>query len=66
MRRVLKHLSVGSFQRFQMNQVPLIFNVHATAPEPGLARASTLTLLHGPIQTPVFMPVGTQVLKNED
>jgi queuine tRNA-ribosyltransferase len=40
-----------------MNKIPLTFTVHATH---GPARASTLTLLHGPITTPVFMPVGTQ------
>jgi queuine tRNA-ribosyltransferase len=43
-----------------MNKLPLVFTVHATQKLPGLARASTLTLLHGPISTPVFMPVGTQ------
>jgi queuine tRNA-ribosyltransferase len=37
---------------------PLKFVVHATV---GPARASTLTLPHGEVLTPVFMPVGTQV-----
>lgn len=33
------------------------FAVHATS---GAARAGTLTLPHGAVETPVFMPVGTQ------
>ena len=33
------------------------FKIHA---ECGRARAATLTLTHGPVRTPVFMPVGTQ------
>jgi queuine tRNA-ribosyltransferase len=33
------------------------FQVHATS---GPARAGTLTLPHGTVETPVFMPVGTQ------
>src|SRR5213082_925718 len=33
------------------------FTIHATC---GAARAGTLTLPHGTVQTPVFMPVGTQ------
>jgi len=39
-----------------MNQ-PGHFTVHATD---GLARRATLTTAHGEIQTPIFMPVGTQ------
>lgn len=35
----------------------LLFDIHATA---GPARRATLTLPHGPVETPVFMPVGTQ------
>lgn len=38
-----------------MNRVP--FDLEATS---GAARAGTLTLPHGQVQTPVFMPVGTQ------
>ena len=37
----------------------LPFHVDATCPETG-ARAGTLKTLHGTVQTPVFMPVGTQ------
>ena len=37
----------------------LPFIVDATCPRTG-ARAGTLTTLHGTVQTPVFMPVGTQ------
>src|SRR5258705_2007254 len=33
------------------------FTIHATS---GLARTGTLTLPHGAIETPAFMPVGTQ------
>ena len=33
------------------------FQIHATS---GRARAGTLTLPHGSVETPVFMPVGTQ------
>ena len=33
------------------------FDLHATA---GLARTGTLHLPHGDVQTPAFMPVGTQ------
>ncbi|HEY0036890.1 MAG TPA: tRNA-guanine transglycosylase, partial [Longimicrobium sp.] len=33
------------------------FQIHATE---GAARTGTLTLPHGQVQTPVFMPVGTQ------
>lgn len=36
----------------------LKLEVHAVS---GKARACTLTLPHGPVLTPVFMPVGTQV-----
>ena len=36
---------------------PVDFEIHAQA---GQARAATLTLARGKIQTPVFMPVGTQ------
>jgi len=38
-----------------VNHVP--FELEATS---GAARAGTLTLPHGPVRTPVFMPVGTQ------
>src|SRR5204863_9200286 len=33
------------------------FTIHATC---GAARTGTLVLPHGPVETPVFMPVGTQ------
>src|SRR5438034_4545101 len=33
------------------------FTIHATC---GAARTGTLVALHGPVETPVFMPVGTQ------
>eukprot|EP00405_Crypthecodinium_cohnii_P009238 CAMPEP_0206425644 /NCGR_PEP_ID=MMETSP0324_2-20121206/3911_1 /ASSEMBLY_ACC=CAM_ASM_000836 /TAXON_ID=2866 /ORGANISM="Crypthecodinium cohnii, Strain Seligo" /LENGTH=471 /DNA_ID=CAMNT_0053890459 /DNA_START=43 /DNA_END=1458 /DNA_ORIENTATION=- len=36
---------------------PLVFQLDAQC---GRARASTITLPHGPVLTPVFMPVGTQ------
>ena len=36
---------------------PFAFQLHATA---GAARAGTLATPHGPVETPVFMPVGTQ------
>ena len=36
---------------------PLVFSLEATC---GRARASTVTLPHGDVLTPVFMPVGTQ------
>lgn len=36
---------------------PLVFHLEATC---GRARASTVTLPHGDVLTPVFMPVGTQ------
>lgn len=35
----------------------LKLEIHATA---GRARAATLHLPHGPVRTPVFMPVGTK------
>ncbi len=38
---------------------PLSFSVDACCPTTN-ARATTLTLGHGPLRTPVFMPVGTQ------
>ena len=41
-----------------MSVSALSFTVHANV---GPARASTLTLPHGDVLTPVFMPVGTQV-----
>ena len=38
----------------------LSFTVHRTAATPhGTARRGTLTLAHGTVQTPIFMPVGT-------
>ncbi|MEM0895410.1 MAG: tRNA guanosine(34) transglycosylase Tgt [Verrucomicrobiota bacterium] len=36
-----------------------MFQVHATDPD-SRARAGTLQTAHGPVETPVFMPVGTQ------
>jgi len=35
------------------------FKLEATAPQ-SRARAASFTTLHGPVQTPIFMPVGTQ------
>ena len=35
----------------------LTFDIHNTTPDGG--RRATLTLPHGPVETPVFMPVGT-------
>jgi queuine tRNA-ribosyltransferase len=37
--------------------MPLRFDIHATQGQP---RRATLTLPHGAVETPVFMPVGTQ------
>ncbi|MBU4192794.1 MAG: tRNA guanosine(34) transglycosylase Tgt, partial [Proteobacteria bacterium] len=37
--------------------IPGQFTVHTTD---GQARRATLTTAHGEIQTPIFMPVGTQ------
>jgi len=34
------------------------FNLEKTDPE-SQARAGTITLDHGPVETPIFMPVGT-------
>lgn len=48
-----------AFRLISGMQTPLHFEVLGTS---GPARAATLTLPHGPIQTPVFMPVGTQVI----
>jgi len=42
---------------FQPPHPALVFHVHATS---GRARYTTLHLPHGPISTPVFMPVGTK------
>ncbi|KAL7539211.1 hypothetical protein ACHAXR_010879 [Thalassiosira sp. AJA248-18] len=42
---------------FQPPHLALTFHVHATS---GRARCTTLHLPHGPISTPVFMPVGTK------
>lgn len=39
---------------------PLVFNVIAEC-KTSKARASKMILPHGPVDTPVFMPVGTQV-----
>ena len=36
-----------------------MFNIHNTCPDTS-ARTGTLTTAHGEIQTPIFMPVGTQ------
>ena len=41
------------------NPSPLTFTVEATCPGTA-ARAATLVTPHGPVKTPVFMPVGTQ------
>jgi len=38
-------------------KTPLVFHLEATS---GRARAATVTLPHGDVLTPVFMPVGTQ------
>jgi queuine tRNA-ribosyltransferase len=45
-----RHASAGGGPLFE-------FEIHATE---GAARAGTLTLPHGEVRTPVFMPVGTQ------
>ena len=43
----------------------LNFKLEATAPG-SRARAASFTTLHGPVQTPIFMPVGTQAtVKNQ-
>lgn len=46
-----------------------IFAIHHTAPT-SLARAGTVTLAHGQVQTPEFMPIGTlgsvKSLTNDD
>lgn len=43
--------------KFQPPHPALVFHVHATS---GRARYATLHLPHGPVSTPVFMPVGTK------
>ncbi len=43
--------------KFQPPHPALVFHVHATS---GRARCATLHLPHGPVSTPVFMPVGTK------
>ena len=43
--------------KFQPPHPALTFHIHATS---GRARYTTLHLPHGPIATPVFMPVGTK------
>lgn len=48
---------VGSPPVFTEKSPALAFNIHAKLRR---ARASTLHLPHGPIRTPVFMPVGTK------
>jgi queuine tRNA-ribosyltransferase len=40
-----------------ISRVSLTFRIHQTS---GLGRRATLTLPHGAVETPVFMPVGTQ------
>ena len=40
-------------------QVSLMFELHRSTRTAGAARAGTLTLPHGQVQTPAFMPVGT-------
>ncbi len=40
-------------------QAPISFRLHATDPA-SRARAGTVLTRHGPVPTPVFMPVGTQ------
>jgi tRNA-guanine transglycosylase len=42
---------------FTTESPALCFHIHATA---GRARGSTVFLPHGPVRTPVFMPVGTK------
>lgn len=50
---ILRVGTAGKFRYFR----PLVFHLEATC---GRARASTVTLPHGDVLTPVFMPVGTQ------
>ena len=40
-----------------MNSPALMFKIHKTF---GRCRASTITLRHGEVRTPVYMPVGTK------
>jgi tRNA-guanine transglycosylase len=47
----------GKVPVFTTESPALCFHIHATA---GRARASTVFLPHGPVRTPVFMPVGTK------
>jgi len=44
-------------ENYPPEQSPLRWKVHATC---GRARKATLHMPHGPVETPVFMPVGTQ------
>ncbi len=47
----------GRNQPATISPVSLAFQIHRTC---GRARRATLTLPHGAVETPVFMPVGTQ------
>ena len=47
----------GTHPTFQEPHPALTFHVHATS---GRARYTTVHLPHGPVSTPVFMPVGTK------
>jgi len=48
---------VGTAPQFTESSPALCFQVHASS---GRARACTMHLPHGPVATPVFMPVGTK------
>jgi queuine tRNA-ribosyltransferase len=54
---MLLPLEPGAFYTNAVTRAP--FTVEATCPDTG-ARAATLETRHGRIETPVFMPVGTQ------
>ena len=47
----------GTAPTFSANSPALCFHVHARVKR---ARAATVHLKHGPVRTPVFMPVGTK------
>lgn len=47
----------GTPPEFKDPHPALVFHVHATS---GRARSTTVHLPHGPVSTPVFMPVGTK------
>jgi len=46
-----------SLKRIKTDSKPLTFNVEA---QQNKARASTMKLPHGPVRTPIYMPVGTK------